>query len=41
MERALTRYPEFAAAIRQALQAPVRDDSSAPKIAAAFLAARG
>jgi len=39
MERALTRYPEFAVAIRQALQAPVRDDGSAPKIAAAFLAA--
>ncbi|MEW5826282.1 MAG: hypothetical protein AB1778_05565, partial [Candidatus Bipolaricaulota bacterium] len=40
MENALVQHPQYANAIRQALASPVRDDGTAPQIAAAFLAAR-
>ncbi|MDD4904434.1 MAG: hypothetical protein PHX77_08050, partial [Candidatus Bipolaricaulis sp.] len=39
MQTALRQHPEYEREIRQAIAAPVRDDRTAPKLAAAFLAA--
>jgi hypothetical protein len=38
MQNALTRHPEYADAIHTALSFPARDDETAARIVAAFLA---